>query len=146
MDTCICMAESLHCSPETVTTLFVNRLYASTKLKYYAIYYFFQEAHPDPWDYLCILFSHYPALGHCDDEFNVGLDPGTKSCEPGHPTHLHGAGALQPGHCPEWAPKESPWTENREGEQDAQTPCDGEQRGTSKGATEEDQNQVLEDE
>ena len=27
MDTCTCMAESLHCSPETLTTLFVNRLY-----------------------------------------------------------------------------------------------------------------------
>ena len=26
MDTCICMAQSLHCSPETVITLFVNRL------------------------------------------------------------------------------------------------------------------------
>ena len=26
MDTCIWMAESLHCSPETITILFVNRL------------------------------------------------------------------------------------------------------------------------
>ena len=25
MGTCICMAESLHCSPESITTLFVNR-------------------------------------------------------------------------------------------------------------------------
>ena len=24
---CVCMAESLHCSPETITVLFVNRLY-----------------------------------------------------------------------------------------------------------------------
>ena len=27
------MAESLHCSPETVTTLFVNQLYPNTKFK-----------------------------------------------------------------------------------------------------------------
>ena len=27
------MAESLHCSPETITTLFANQLYPSTKLK-----------------------------------------------------------------------------------------------------------------
>lgn len=33
MDTCICMAESLRCSPETITTLFVNQLYHNTKLK-----------------------------------------------------------------------------------------------------------------
>ena len=26
MDTCICMAESLHCSPATITTFFANRL------------------------------------------------------------------------------------------------------------------------
>ena len=31
MDTCICMIESLHCSPETIITLFVNWLYPSTK-------------------------------------------------------------------------------------------------------------------
>ena len=31
MDTCICMAESLCCSPETVKTLFVNWLYPNTK-------------------------------------------------------------------------------------------------------------------
>ena len=31
MDTCICMAESLHCSSETITNLFVNRLYSNTK-------------------------------------------------------------------------------------------------------------------
>ena len=31
MDTCICMAESLCCSLETIITLFVNRLYPSTK-------------------------------------------------------------------------------------------------------------------
>jgi len=31
MGTCICMVESLHCSPETVTTLFVNWLYLNTK-------------------------------------------------------------------------------------------------------------------
>ena len=30
-DTCVCVAESLHCSPETVTTLFVNQLYPITK-------------------------------------------------------------------------------------------------------------------
>ena len=33
MDTCICMAESLHCSPETIITLFVKRLYPNTNLK-----------------------------------------------------------------------------------------------------------------
>ena len=33
MDTYICMAESLHCSPETITTLFVNWLYSNTKQK-----------------------------------------------------------------------------------------------------------------
>ena len=33
MDTCICMAESLRCLPETITTLFVNWLYHNTKLK-----------------------------------------------------------------------------------------------------------------
>ena len=27
MDTCICMAESLPCSPETITTLFMNWLF-----------------------------------------------------------------------------------------------------------------------
>ena len=27
MNTCICMAESFHCPPETITTLFVNWLY-----------------------------------------------------------------------------------------------------------------------
>ena len=31
MDTRICMAGSLHCSPETITTLFVNQLYSNTK-------------------------------------------------------------------------------------------------------------------
>ena len=31
MDTDICMAESLCCSPETITTLFVNWLFPSTK-------------------------------------------------------------------------------------------------------------------
>ena len=31
IDTCICMSESLCCSPETVMTLFVNRLYPNTK-------------------------------------------------------------------------------------------------------------------
>ena len=33
VDTCICMAESLCCSLETITTLFVNWLYPNTKLK-----------------------------------------------------------------------------------------------------------------
>ena len=33
MDTNICMAESLHCSPETSTTLLVIWLYPNTKLK-----------------------------------------------------------------------------------------------------------------
>ena len=33
MDTCICIAESLHCSPETITILFVKCLYPNTKLK-----------------------------------------------------------------------------------------------------------------
>ena len=38
-DTCICihisicMAESLHCSPVTITTLFVDQLYPNTKQK-----------------------------------------------------------------------------------------------------------------
>ena len=31
MDTCMCMTESLCCSSETVTTLFVNWLYPNTK-------------------------------------------------------------------------------------------------------------------
>ena len=33
MDTRICMAEALSCSPETITVLFVNWLYSNTKLK-----------------------------------------------------------------------------------------------------------------
>ena len=33
MHTCVCTAESLHCSPETITTLFVNQLYPNTKQK-----------------------------------------------------------------------------------------------------------------
>ena len=33
VDTCICMAESLCCSLETITTLFVNWLYSNIKLK-----------------------------------------------------------------------------------------------------------------
>ena len=33
MDTCVCMAESLCCSFETITALFVNQLYPNTKLK-----------------------------------------------------------------------------------------------------------------
>ena len=33
VDTCICMTESLCCSLETITTLFVNWLYPNTKLK-----------------------------------------------------------------------------------------------------------------
>ena len=33
MGTCICVTESLCCSPETITTLFVNQLYPNTKLK-----------------------------------------------------------------------------------------------------------------
>ena len=35
MDTCICMAESLHNSPKTITAVYVNRLYSDTKLKVY---------------------------------------------------------------------------------------------------------------
>ena len=31
MDTCICTAESLCCSPEAITTLFVDQLYISTR-------------------------------------------------------------------------------------------------------------------
>ena len=31
VDTCICMADSLCCFPETITTLFVKRLYPKTK-------------------------------------------------------------------------------------------------------------------
>ena len=31
--TCVCMAASLCCSPDTVTTLFVNQLYPNAKLK-----------------------------------------------------------------------------------------------------------------
>ena len=30
-DTCVCMAESLHCSPETITPLFANREYSKYK-------------------------------------------------------------------------------------------------------------------
>jgi len=33
MDTCICAAETLHSSPETITAVFVNWLYSDTKLK-----------------------------------------------------------------------------------------------------------------
>ena len=31
MDTCICMAESPCCSPEAITTLFIDQLYISTR-------------------------------------------------------------------------------------------------------------------
>ena len=31
METCKCMAEPLRCSPETITTRFVNTLYSNTK-------------------------------------------------------------------------------------------------------------------
>ena len=31
MDACVCMAESLCCSPETMTSLFVNKPYPNTK-------------------------------------------------------------------------------------------------------------------
>ena len=31
MDTYVCMAKSLHCSPESITTVFVNQLYSNTK-------------------------------------------------------------------------------------------------------------------
>ena len=34
MDTCICMAESLWCSTETITALFVNWLYSNTNKKF----------------------------------------------------------------------------------------------------------------
>ena len=30
VDACICMAKSLHCSPDAITTLFVNHLYPNT--------------------------------------------------------------------------------------------------------------------
>ena len=33
MDICVCMAESLCCSPEIITVLFVNWLYPNTKEK-----------------------------------------------------------------------------------------------------------------
>ena len=33
MDTFVCMAESLHCSLETITALLINRLYPNTKSK-----------------------------------------------------------------------------------------------------------------
>ena len=33
MDTCICMAESLPCSPEPIATLFANQVHPNTKLK-----------------------------------------------------------------------------------------------------------------
>ena len=33
MNTCVCMAESLCSSPETITTLFVNQLYPNTEIK-----------------------------------------------------------------------------------------------------------------
>ena len=32
MDTCICMPESLHCSPETVTTLLIGHTQCKTKI------------------------------------------------------------------------------------------------------------------
>ena len=35
MDTCIFMAGSLYCSPETVTTLFVNLLYLNIKCVFF---------------------------------------------------------------------------------------------------------------
>ena len=35
MDTCIFMVRSLHCSPETVTTLFVNLLYLNIKVFFF---------------------------------------------------------------------------------------------------------------
>jgi len=31
IDICVCIAESLHCSPGNITTLFVNQLYPNTK-------------------------------------------------------------------------------------------------------------------
>ena len=33
MDTCIHLAESIHCSAETITTVFVNQLYPNTQQK-----------------------------------------------------------------------------------------------------------------
>ena len=33
-DTSICMVKSFHCSPEAITTLFLNQLYSNTKLIY----------------------------------------------------------------------------------------------------------------
>ena len=46
MDTCICMAESLHCSPETVTIFFVNWLY--------------ELSHFSSYPTLCNLMDHTP--------------------------------------------------------------------------------------
>jgi len=42
MDICICLAEFLHCSLETITTLIVNLLYPNTKLKVF-FFFFFKE-------------------------------------------------------------------------------------------------------
>ena len=34
MDTGVCITKSFHCSPETITTLFVNQLYPNTNKKF----------------------------------------------------------------------------------------------------------------
>ena len=43
MDTCICLAEFLHCSLETITTLIVNLLYPNTKLKVVCFFFLKKE-------------------------------------------------------------------------------------------------------
>ena len=42
----ICMAESLHFSPETITTLFTNQPYSNTKEKFKKIKSFVKEIKP----------------------------------------------------------------------------------------------------
>ena len=43
MDICICLAEFLHCSLESITILIVNLLYPNTKLKVFFFFFFFKE-------------------------------------------------------------------------------------------------------
>ena len=51
MDSCLCMAESLPCSAETVPALFVNRLYPNTKsLKKERKKCRLSGPNPDPWN------------------------------------------------------------------------------------------------
>ena len=57
MDTNICMAGSLHCSPETITTLLVIWLYPNTKFKVLKTNKksWLRERQPDAIQILCIV-------------------------------------------------------------------------------------------